>query len=465
MKPTPGPESLAGFPGRAATSEDIIFTPLRFRHLTVKNRVFRSSISGRFDNEDGSLTQTRINWECKFAKGGVGAIISSYVPVLMEGRIIAGYATIHRDDFIPLWQTLGAAVHSFDCKFLLQLSHSGRQMDLPGIHNQQRPAPGATDRNEPLHGFLSRAMGSGEIERVIAAFARGAWRAREAGLDGVELHAANGYLFTQFLSSGINDRTDRYGGSLMNRARFLLEVIEAIRTEVGRDFHLQVKLSAVDRNNVIPWEGRGNALGDTVQVARWCEAAGADAIHVSTGSLFPHPLNPPGDLSLETLTVTYDGMISSGVHGFRNYLLFRYPLLRPIFRWLWFRMKCGLPIEGVSLDEARAIKAAVSIPVISTGGYQSASFVRNALASGAIDGVAIARSLVASNDLVHQWAAGRDLPERPCTYCNKCLVNAPKNPMGCYELSRFPDYDAMVEEIMTVYRARPTLRVPHPAEV
>src|SRR5262249_4807028 len=83
--------------------------PLRFRNLTVKNRIFRSNISGRFDNEDGSLTQTRINWECKFAAGGVGAIISSYVPVLMEGRIIADYATVHRDDFIPLWERLGAA--------------------------------------------------------------------------------------------------------------------------------------------------------------------------------------------------------------------------------------------------------------------------------------------------------------------------------------------------------------------
>jgi 2,4-dienoyl-CoA reductase-like NADH-dependent reductase (Old Yellow Enzyme family) len=419
--------------------EDIIFTPLRFRNLEVKNRVFRSNISGRFDNEDGSLTQTRINWECKFAKGGVGAIISSYVPVTMEGRIIAGYSTIHRDDFIPLWETLGKAVHSFDCKFIMQLSHSGRQMDLPGVANQHRPAPSSTSRPEPLHGFLCRAMGVGEIERLIAAFASAAWRAREAGLDGVELHAANGYLFTQFLSSGINDRTDQYGGPLMNRARFLLEVI--------------------------PWEGKGNTLENTTQVARWCEAAGADGIHVSTGSLFPHPLNPPGDLSLETLSVTYDAMISSGVHGLRNFMLFRYPLLRPIFRWLWFRMKRGLPVEGVSLDEARAIRQAVSIPVISTGGYQTASFVREALTSGAFDGVSIARSLVANNDLAHQWASGRDSPTRPCTYCNKCLVNAPKNPMGCYEEARFPDRDTMIAEIMSVYRAKPVLRVPDPAEV
>ena len=134
-------------------ASDAIFTPLKFNSLEVKNRIFRSSVSGRFDNEDGSLTQTRINWECKFAKGGVGAIISSYVPVLMEGRIIAGYATIHRDDFIPYWQKLGEAVRSFHCKFIMQLSHSGRQMDIPGVHNYVRPTLSSTSKKESLHGF------------------------------------------------------------------------------------------------------------------------------------------------------------------------------------------------------------------------------------------------------------------------------------------------------------------------
>jgi 2,4-dienoyl-CoA reductase (NADPH2) len=441
-------------------ADDPIFTPLRFRNLTVKNRIFRSSVSGRFDNEDGSPTQTRINWESKFAAGGVGAIISSYVPVLMEGRIIAGYATVHRDAFIPLWRKLGEAVHSFDSKFIMQLSHSGRQMDYPGVHNQARPAPSSTSRKESLHGFPCQAMSRAEIDHTIAAFARGAWRAREAGLDGVELHSANGYLFSQFLSSGINDRQDEYGGSLENRARFLLDVISAIRDTCGNDFHLQVKLSAIDFNNVVPWEKPGNTLADTVQIAKWSQAAGADAIHVSQGSLFPHPLNPPGDLSLETLTTTYDAMISSGSNGLRNYMLFRYPFLRPIFHWLWFRMKKGRPVEGVNLDEARVIKEAVSIPVICTGGFQTASFIREAIVSGAVDGVSIARSLIANNDLVHQWASGLDLPERPCTYCNRCLVSAPKNPVGCYEQARYPDRDTMIEAVMSVYRTHADLVVP-----
>ncbi|APX92500.1 FMN reductase [Halomonas sp. 1513] len=442
-------------------SEDVIFSPLAWRNLQVKNRLFRSNISGRFDNEDGSLTQTRINWECQFARGGVGAIVSSFVPVQMEGRIIAGYATIHRDDFIPLWQRLGEAVHRFDCKYILQLSHSGRQMDLPGVHNQHRRSLSSTDHQESLHGFLCRAMSEHEIERTVQAFADGAWRAREAGLDGVELHAANGYLFTQFLSSAINDRRDRYGGSLANRARFLLEVIRAIRERVGPDFHLQVKISAVDHNDILPWERKGNTLAESLQVCRWVETAGADALHVSVGSLFPHPLNPPGDFAFDTIASTYDAMLSAGTNTFRNYLLFRYSSLRWIFRWLWSRHQRGHAVEGVSLDEARAVRQAVDIPVISTGGYQRASLVREAIASGACDAVSSARALIANPDLPKQWQVGQDEPARPCTFCNKCLLNAPKNPLGCYELSRFDgDHERMIATLMSIYDTRPELRLP-----
>jgi 2,4-dienoyl-CoA reductase-like NADH-dependent reductase (Old Yellow Enzyme family) len=97
-------------------AEDVIFQPLHFRNLTVKNRTFRSNISGRFDNYDGSGNQARINWELKFAQGGVGAIISSFVPVTIRGRIVPNYATIHRDEHIPFWRELGQRVHEYDCK-------------------------------------------------------------------------------------------------------------------------------------------------------------------------------------------------------------------------------------------------------------------------------------------------------------------------------------------------------------
>ena len=206
---------------------DSIFEELKFRNLTVKNRIFRSNVSGRFDNYDGSGTQTRINWETKFAKGGVGAIISSFVPVTMRGRIVPNYACIDRDERIPFWRAVGKAVHAHDCKFILQLSHGGRQRDIPGIEFEKGLS--STNKPDPVHGFECERMTIAQIDETVKAFAQGARRAREAGLDGVELHSANGYLFTQFLSSAINDRRDEYGGALRKRARFLLEVVAAIR--------------------------------------------------------------------------------------------------------------------------------------------------------------------------------------------------------------------------------------------
>src|SRR3954466_12174413 len=300
---------------------DVIFQPLSFRNLTVKSRMFRSNIAGRFDNYDGSGTQPRINWELKFARGGVGAIISSFVPVHPRGRIIPNYATIDRDERIPFWRALGAAVHEHDCKYILQLSHGGRQRDVPDL--QYPKGQSSTNRKDPLHGFECDRMTIGDIREVVSAFAEGARRARDAGLDGVELHGANGYLITQFLSSGINDRTDEYGGVLANRAQFVREIVQAIRARVGRDFHLQMKIRATEYNNaLLPDEKPGNTVEDSMQVCQWLKEDGVDAIHVSSGSAFPHPKNPAGGLPMAELRKTYDSLISSGVLTLRNYLLF-----------------------------------------------------------------------------------------------------------------------------------------------
>jgi 2,4-dienoyl-CoA reductase-like NADH-dependent reductase (Old Yellow Enzyme family) len=428
---------------------DLLFEPLAFRNLAVKNRILRSNVSGRFDHYDGSGTQARINWELKFARGGVGAIISSFVPVSIRGRIVPNYATIDRDERVPFWRELGRQVHEHDCKYILQLSHGGRQRDIPGIEFTKGLS--STDRPDPLHGFECERMTREQIAEVTREFASAARRVREAGLDGIELHSANGYLFTQFLSSAINDRTDEYGGSLENRARFLLDIVRAIRAEVGQDFHLQAKISATEMANaMVPGEGRGNTIRDSVQVCRWLEEAGVDAIHVSSGAFFPHPRNPVGDLPIDELIKTYDSLIASGTKTFRNYLFFRGNLTGNFFRRRW-RKEAGNVFEGVNLADAGAIRQAVSIPVICTGGFQTASFIREALRNGQCDAVSIARSLIANPDLPQQFASGIDRPAEPCTYCNKCLVNAPENPLGCYEESRFPSREAMVQQIMAVF--------------
>ncbi len=429
---------------------DTIFTPLAFRNLTIKNRIVRSNISGRFDNFDGSGNQARINWEVKFAQGGVGAILSSFVPVTMRGRIVPNYATIDRDECVPFWTEVGKRVHEFDCKFILQLSHGGRQRDLPGFEYSKGLS--STDNDDPLHGFQAERMTTDQIAETVDAFAEGARRAREAGLDGVELHSANGYLITQFLSSATNDRTDEYGGTLENRARFVLEIVAAIRKKIGSDFHLQAKISATENcNAMVPGEASGNTIQDSVQVAKWLEQAGVDAIHVSTGGYFPHPRNPAGDLPIDDFVKVYDSMISSGTKTYRNYNLVRVEPTASIFHDEWIKNR-GEVIEGLNLPDANAIKAAVGIPVICTGGFQTASVIRAAIDGGKCDAVSIARSLVANNDLVKQFAAGADRPAVPCTYCNKCLVNAVKNPLGCYEESRFASRDEMIAQIYSVFQ-------------
>jgi 2,4-dienoyl-CoA reductase-like NADH-dependent reductase (Old Yellow Enzyme family) len=435
---------------------DAIFQPLRFRNLEIKNRILRSNVSGRFDNYDGSGNQARINWEVKFARGGVGAIVSSFVPVQLRGRIVPNYAMVDDDRHIPFWRALGRAVHEFDCRYIMQLSHGGRQRDISGI--EYPVGLSATDKDDPTHGFRCERMSLAQIHETVAAFAEGARRAREAGLDGVELHGANGYLITQFLSSAINDRQDEYGGALENRARFVLDIVRAIRKRVGSDFHLQMKISLQDHNDAVAFFGKGpsgNTREESLQVCRWLVDAGVDAIHVSIGSFFPHPRNPAGvDLPVDVLVNTYDALISNGETAFRTYLLFRN--LPDLARRQWNdAAPPATGIEGQNLADARLVKQAVSVPVIVTGGFQTASVIAGALTGGDCDAVSIARPLIANNDLVEVFRRGQDRPDRPCTYCNKCLANVVKNPLGCYEESRFPSRDAMLAEIMSVFHPPP----------
>ena len=432
---------------------DSIFTPLAFKNLTIKNRLIRSNVSGRFDNYDGSGNPARINWETKFARGGVGAIISSFVPVHGRGRILPNYAMMDADDKIPFWREVGKRVRDHDCKFILQLSHGGRQRDIAGVEYPESWS--STSKPDPLHGFEAKAMTQQQISEVVQQFGQAAERAQRAGLDGVELHGSNGYLITQFLSSAINDRTDQYGGSLENRARFVREIVASIRLRCGPAFHLQMKISSTENNNAMSiGEARGNTIQDAVQVCKWLEADGVDAIHVSTGSFFPHPRNPAGDLPIADFVRVYDSMISSGKHTFRNFLLLRNDVTGKLFHDQWVKQR-GNVIEGLNLPDAAAIKQAVNIPVICTGGFQTASVIRQALASSQCDAVSMARTLIANPDLPKMFAQGLDHAPVPCTYCNKCLVNVVENPLGCYDETRFTTREAMVRDILSVFDPPP----------
>jgi len=445
------------------SANDPIFQPLTINGLTLKNRVVRSSLGGRVDYYDGSMSNARIAWDRRFARGGVSAIISSNVGIRTDGIAVPGYASIDHDRTIPSWRALIEEIHRFDCRYIIQLHFSGRQRDLPrkeyvGIH-----PPSSTDRPDLLYGLRCRRMTIPEIHDVVRAYANAARRAREAGADGIEIVACNGYLLHQFLSGAINDRSDEYNGDLRTRARIVLDVLAAVRAEVGRDFFVSMKLSGRDEHNAVgaPFVRHvGNTIEDTMQLSRWLADAGLDAVHVSQGDSFPHPLVPAGLLPADDSRYSLAGLFYEGTRVPFTFFLMQFAVFRRIFEWNWgrrmpFKRNGRLipeKIEGMNQEDAAKIKAASGLPVICVGGWQTASRIRQALAAGHCDVASIARGLLANPDMLQQFAQGHDAPERPCTYCNKCLVNALLQPLACWEESRFSSREQMFEEAYRVYK-------------
>lgn len=349
----------------------ILLTPCRIGPVEIPNRIVMPPMTTRTADDEGFVTEASHAYYLARARGGVGLVTIEMASPERAGRHRRRETGIYDDRFIPGLTRLVSAIHETGAKVSIQLGHGGghTRRDICGetpVAPSAIPHPVYETTNETI---VPEAMSEARIEACIRAYAEAAVRARKAGFDCVEVHAAHGYLISQFHAPFENLRTDRWGGSLENRARFGLEVLRAVKAaapELGVVFRLSVE-DFFDGGLTWP-EGR--------QIAIWAAEAGADALHITAGHYRSRP--------------------SSQV------------VLPPM----------SLP-DATFLDYAAAVKQAVRVPVIAVGRMGDPAVVTAAVASGKTDLVALGRTLVADPEWVAKLRRGE--PIRRCLACNTCI--------------------------------------------
>ncbi|MFJ2550410.1 NADH:flavin oxidoreductase/NADH oxidase [Microbacterium sp. NPDC087591] len=268
----------------------ILFSPLRIRSVTFRNRLWVSPMC-MYSAVDGVVQEWHHTHLAQFASGGAGLIIAEATAVVPEGRISPRDVGLWNDEQRDAWVPVVQAIHDRGAVAGVQLAHAGRKASTwwPWAQDSGSvpAAEGGWTTTAPsdiaYEGFAAPvALDADGIERIVDAFAAAARRALDAGFDVLELHGAHGYLLHQFLSPLSNLREDEYGGPLENRARLLLRVVDAVRATAGDDVPLFVRISATDHA-----EG-GFTPEEAATVGAWAEEHGADLIDVSSGGLVAH---------------------------------------------------------------------------------------------------------------------------------------------------------------------------------
>ena len=252
----------------------IVFEPALINGMSLTNRFVRSATWEGMATTDGACTSRLTDMMVKLVEGGVGLIITGHSYVSREGQAGPWQMGIHEDNTLPGLSQMTEAVHRCGGKICIQLAHAGAQAatNLSGL---DAIGPSVVHENGKA---LCREMSKEDIEHVVRAFGDAAARAKHTGFDAVEIHAAHGYLLSQFLSPMVNQRTDEYGGALANRGRMVLEVLHSVRRAVGPNYPVLIKLNSED------FVEGGFSVEDMLELSALLEKAGMDAIELSGGT-------------------------------------------------------------------------------------------------------------------------------------------------------------------------------------
>ena len=345
-----------------------LFSPVRIGGLELENRAVMPPMGTGYGGTDGTVTERLTAYLARRAAGGTGLIITEVCAVDPRGRGFPGEIGAWSDEFIPSLAKIPEAVHREGGRVALQLHHAGREtfeVFAGAMPEGPSPIPSAI-LMQPVE-----EMSRQRVAELVTGYARAAARARAAGFDAVEVHGAHGYLIGQFLSPFSNRRTDEYGGSDENRARFAIEVVEAIREKVGPDFPVLIRVSVEELV-----EG-GYGLPFMEWLAPGLVAAGVDAIHASVGIY-----STPGNLSIASMDTE----------------------------------------PGFNLPRARAIKQVVGVPVIGVGRIHDPRLADDAIGRGDADLVSFGRQHLADPEFLAKARRGDYDDIRWCLACNQGCI-------------------------------------------
>lgn len=351
-----------------------LLEPIKIGTVLLKNRMVMAPMETMHNNADGSVSPDTINYYVERARGGVGLIIVQNSAVdTIASRSAYAQLCINSDHLMPGLAKLAEACKLEGAAIIIQLGHGGREtrpVCVPGMQIVASSPVPLDVPGQPL-GAMPKEITLEEIEEVQDAFANAARRAKMAGLDGVEIHGAHGYLIGEFISPKTNQRMDRYGGSLANRARFALEIIAKVRATVGQDFMVGFRMSADE------FTPGGLTLDEATPYASLIADAGVDYIHVSAGTYESRP---------HLFPIMYYG---------RGHLLHL--------------------AEGIK----RTIK---NVPIIAVGALD-VEMSERALQEGKADLIAFGRGLLADPELANKLAGNRVEDIRPCILGNEGCTN------------------------------------------
>jgi len=327
----------------------------------LKNRLAKSAMSEALGTTDNHATEALVRLYGRWAAGGIGLLITGNAMIDRRALGEPNNVAIEDDSDMPILQRWAAAGQADGTQLWVQLNHPGRQS--PKGLNAENVSPSAVPFSPALQAFFAppRALTEDEIVALIQRFARSAGIVKRAGFSGVQIHAAHGYLVSQFLSPLTNQRSDQWGGSAENRRRFVLEVYRAMRAEVGPTFPIGIKLNSAD------FQQGGFSEDESLAVIQALHEEGIDLVELSGG--------------------TYEAPAMSDQKRHRASTLAR---------------------EAYFLEFAEKVRAAVPVPLMVTGGFRSLGGMATALSSGAMDLIGLARGLAIEPDLPQRLLAGQE---------------------------------------------------------